>query len=95
MYYPSAIVLRILDWFTRRTLPGVSDKALLRARWFGSGLLILSHFVILYVSVPVGVSIMLFSDFICLPYAIRKGYWDIAAVISVYSIINVIRLLTL
>ena len=38
---------------------------------------------------------MLFSDFICLPYAIRKGYWDIVAVISIYSIINVVRLLTL
>ena len=79
----------------RRTLPGVPDSVLLRFRWFGSGLLILSHFIILYVSVPVGVSVMLLSDFICLPYAIRKGYWDICCVISVYSIINIVRLLTL
>ena len=86
---------RILDWLTRRLLPSVSDHTLLRVRWIGSGLLILSHFIILYVSVPVGVSVMLLSDFICLPYAIRKGYWDIVCVIGVYSIINVIRLLTL
>lgn len=79
----------------KRFLPGISDRNLLKLRWFGSGLLILSHFLILYVSVPVGVSVMLFSDCICLPYAIRKKYWDICAVISVYSVINIIRLLTL
>lgn len=86
---------RLANYLSRRVLRGVSDKNLLRMRWIGSGFLILSHFVILYISVPVGVSIMLLSDAICLPYAIRKGYWDIAGVISVYSIINVIRLLTL
>lgn len=85
----------ILDRLSKKLLPGVPDRTLLRVRWFGSGLLILSHFIILYVSVPVGVSVMLFSDFICLPYAIRKGYWDIGAVISIYSVINIIRLLTL
>ena len=78
-----------------KLLSGVSDRNLLRLRWFGSGLLILSHFLILYVSVPVGVSVMLFSDTICLPYALRRKYYDICAVISVYSIINIIRLLTL
>lgn len=76
-------------------MPGVGDKALLRMRYIGSGLLILSHFIILYLSVPVGVTVMLLSDFICLPYAIRKAYWDITAVISLYSIINITRLLTL
>ena len=86
---------RLFEVIQRRTLPGIKDKTLLRVRWFGSGLLILSHFIILYLSVPVGVSVMLFSDFICLPYAIRKGYWDIVAVISIYTIINVVRLLTL
>ena len=85
----------IFDTIQRRFLPGIADATLLKLRWFGSGLLILSHFIILYVSVPAGVSIMLFSDFICVPYAIRKGYWDIFAVISIYSIINVTRLLTL
>ncbi|QIN96736.1 hypothetical protein [Synechococcus phage S-N03] len=86
---------RLFEFVQRKTLPGVQDRTLLRIRWFGSGLLILSHFIILYLSVPVGVSVMLFSDFICLPYAIRKGYWDIVAVISIYTIINVVRLLTL
>ena len=86
---------RFFKSLSRRFLPGVQDRTLLRFRWFGSGLLILSHFLILYVNVPLGVSVMLFSDFICLPYAIRKGYWDICSVISVYSVINIIRLLTL
>ncbi len=89
------IFTRLANRLSRRTLRNVSDRNLLRMRWVGSGLLILSHFIILYVSVPVGVGIMLFSDAICLPYAIRKGYWDIAGVISVYSIINIVRLLTL
>lgn len=84
-----------LEWISRRTLPGISEKKLLRIRWVGSGLLILSHFIILYISVPIGVTVMLLSDFICLPYALRKGYFDIVAVITVYSIINIIRLLTL
>ncbi len=86
---------RLLDVIRRKTLPGLKDKTLLRMRWFGSGMLILSHFIILYISVPIGVSVMLASDSICLPYAIRKGYWDIVAVITIYTIINVIRLLTL
>ena len=86
---------KLFEKVSNRFLPGVSDRSLLRARWVGSGLLILSHFIILFVSVPVGVTIMLISDTICLPYAIRKGYWDIACVISVYSIINILRLLTL
>lgn len=86
---------RFFHRLSKRFLPGISDRSLLRIRWIGSGLLILSHFLILYVSVPVGVSVMLFSDFICLPYAVRKGYWDICSVISVYSIINIVRLFTL
>ena len=87
--------MHFLSKLQRRVFPGVSDRGLLRARYIGSTLLILSHFIILYISVPVGVSIMLLSDFICLPYAIRRGYWDITAVIGVYSIINLVRLLTL
>ena len=84
-----------LSKLQKRVLPGVSDRGLLRARYIGSALLILSHFIILYISLTVGVSVMLLSDFICLPYAIRRGYWDITLVIGVYSIINVVRLLTL
>ena len=76
-------------------LPGISTRSLLRARYVGSAFLILSHFIILYLSVPVGVSLMLLADVICVPYAIRKGYWDITAVIGLYSAINIIRLLTL
>lgn len=87
--------MKLLSKLSKRVLPGISDRDLLRLRYIGSALLITSHFVILYISVPVGVSIMLFSDFICLPYAIRKHYWDITAVISIYSIINITRLLTL
>lgn len=86
---------RLANYISSRLFPGVSDRTLLRIRWFGSGMLILSHFLILYVSVPVGVSVMLLSDAICLPYAIRKHYWDIGAVISIYSVINIIRLFTL
>ncbi len=85
----------LLRKISRNSLPGVSNTTLMRMRWVGSGMLILSHFVILYLSVPVGVSIMLFSDTICLPYAIRKGYWDIVGVITMYTIINIVRLLTL
>lgn len=86
---------KLLSGIGQRVLPGVSDRALLRARWFGSGLLILSHFVIVYFSIPVGVGIMLASDCICLPYALRKSYWDIVLVITLYTVINVSRLLTL
>lgn len=87
--------MRLLSKLQDKLLPGISDRDLLRVRYIGSSLLILSHFIILYISVSVGVTVMLLSDFICLPYAIRKGYWDICAVISIYSIINIIRLLTL
>ena len=86
---------KLLAKLSDNMLPGLSDTFLIRARWFGSGLLILSHFITVYYSIPVGVSVMLFSDTICLPYAIRKGYWDIVLVISLYTVINITRLLTL
>jgi hypothetical protein len=86
---------RLLNKVSKNFLPGISNRVLLRFRWVGSAMLILSHFVIVYFSIPVGVSIMLASDTICLPYAIRKGYWDIVAVITLYTIINISRLLTL
>lgn len=76
-------------------LRGVSDQLLLRLRYTGSVALIVGYFVILYVSVPLGVCITLASDCICLPYAVRKRYWDIVAVIGIFSVINVSRLLTL
>ena len=86
---------RILNRISDNFLPGISNRVLLRFRWIGSAMLIVSHFVIVYLSIPVGVSIMLASDTICLPYAIRKGYWDIVAVITLYTVINITRLLTL
>ena len=76
-------------------LTGLSDKLLLRLRYVGSASLIVGYFVILYYSVPVGVCITLTSDIICLPYAIRKRYWDIVVVILLFSFINVTRLATL
>ena len=86
---------RLLSKLQRSVLPGVSDRTLMRMRYIGSCLLISSHFIILYLSVPAGVSLMLVADIICVPYAVRKGYWDITAVISLYSVINIVRLLTL
>ena len=35
-----------LNLINRHFLPGVPDRTLLRARWFGSGMLILSHFIL-------------------------------------------------
>ena len=49
-----------------------TDRVLLRLRYFGSGLLVVGYFVILYVSVPVGVTMTLLSDAICLPYALAS-----------------------
>ena len=72
-----------------------TDRVLLRLRYFGSGLLVVGYFVILYVSVPVGVTMTLLSDAICLPYAWRRRYWDIMFIIGLFSVINITRLLTL
>ena len=71
------------------------DKNLLRLRYFGSGLLLVGYFTILYVDVFTGVIVTLVSDIICAPYAIRKKYWDIIMVITVFTIINVSKLITL
>jgi len=71
------------------------DKTLLRLRYFGSGMLIGGYFTILYVDVLTGVAMTLVSDIICAPYAIRRRYWDIIMVISVFTVINVSKLITL
>ena len=73
----------------------LSDKFLLRMRYLGSGLLMAGYFTILYISVAAGVTMTLVSDIICLPYAIRRRYWDIMLIIGLFSVINVTRLLTL
>ena len=72
-----------------------TDRVLLRLRYFGSGLLGVGYFVILSVSVPVGVTMTLLSDAICLPYAWRRRYLDIMFIIGLFSVINTTRLLTL
>lgn len=73
----------------------MSDKLLLRMRYVGSGLLIAGYFTILYISVSTGVIMTLVSDAICLPYALRRRYWDIVLIIGLFSVINVTRLMTL
>ena len=85
----------MFERISKGVLPGLSDSILLRARWFGSGLLMIGYFTILYISVPAGVMMTLVADIICLPYAVRKGYWDIVGIIATFSVINVVRLLTL
>ena len=76
-------------------LPGISDQQLLRLRWLGSGLLITGYFAILYINVTMGVIITLVSDAICIPYNARRGYWDIVAIILLFTAINVGKLVSI
>jgi len=85
----------MLNKMSKSLFRGVSDYNLLRIRWFGSGLLILGYFLILYVNVRAGVLTTLLSDVICLPYALRKNYWDVIGIIITFSVINVSKLLSM
>ena len=86
---------KALDWLSNHMMPGISDRLLLRMRWLGSGLLIAGYFANLYVNVTLGVVLTLVSDFICIPYNARRKYWDIVAIILLFTAINVGKLVSI
>jgi len=71
------------------------EKKLLRFRWVGSALLMVGYFTIIHVNVTVGVCIMLFADVFCIPYAIKRKYWDTVFILSFLSAVNISKLVGL
>jgi len=75
-----------------RFLNRIPDIHLLRMRWLGSGCLMIGYFVIIYVNVNVGVVITLISDFLSMPYAYKKKYWDVMMILTFLTVVNVSKL---
>lgn len=62
-------------------------------RIVGSALVITAYFVVLHVSVTVGVMLHFIADLISVPYFIRTKSWDVVIMLSFLLIISLSKLL--
>ena len=66
-----------------------------RLRVVGSVLVIVSYFVVLHVSAPLGAVGNMIGDSISLPFFIRTKSWDVVIMIAFLMVISISRLVTL
>ena len=62
-------------------------------RIVGSALVITAYFIVLHVSVGVGVALHFVADLISVPYFIRTKSWDVVIMLSFLLIISLSKLL--
>ena len=72
-----------------QTLPSVDVPM----RIVGSALVITAYFIVLHVSVGVGVALHFVADLISVPYFIRTKSWDVVIMLSFLLIISLSKLL--
>ena len=66
-----------------------------RLRVLGSALVIISYFIVLHVSAPLGAVGNMIGDGISLPFFIRTKSWDVVIMIAFMMVISVSKLVTL
>ena len=66
-----------------------------RLRVIGSALVVVSYFVVLHVSAPIGALGQIIGDSISLPFFIRTRSWDVVIMIAFLMVISISRLVTL
>ena len=64
-------------------------------RWVGNVSLVIGHFVMLYVSLSVGLLICFISNSMVLPWAVRDRLWDVVIILCFFSVIEGTKLLSL
>ena len=62
-------------------------------RIVGSALVITAYFVVLHVSVTIGVTLHFIADLISVPYFIRTKSWDVVIMLTFLLIISLSKLL--
>mgnify|MGYP006252235821 CR=1 FL=1 len=62
-------------------------------RIVGSALVITAYFIVLHVSVGVGVALHFVADLISVPYFIRTKSWDVVIMLSFLLVISLSKLL--
>tara|TARA_R110001606_G_scaffold242960_2_gene390809 strand:- start:66 stop:296 length:231 start_codon:yes stop_codon:yes gene_type:complete len=62
-------------------------------RVVGSALVITAYFIVLHVSVPVGVVLHFVADLISVPYFIRTKSWDVVIMLTFLLMISLSKLL--
>ena len=63
-------------------------------RWIGNVSLLVGHFILIYVSVPVGLVICLSSNLMVMPWSYEEKYWDVLVLLSFFSVIEGTKLLS-
>ena len=64
-------------------------------RWIGNVSLLIGHFILIYVSVPIGLVICLSSNVMLMPWSVKEKYWDVLVLLSFFSVIEGSKLITL
>lgn len=70
-------------------------RALDTLRWVGNICLVIGHFVLLYVSLPVGLFVCFVSNGMILPWAVRDRLWDVVIILCFFSVIEGSKLVSL
>ena len=65
-----------------------------RLRVLGSVLVIISYFIVLHISAPIGAIGNMIGDGISLPFFIRTKSWDVVIMIAFLMVISISRLVT-
>lgn len=64
-------------------------------RWIGNISLVVGHFVLLYVSMTVGLAICFISNGMILPWAMRDRLWDVVIILCFFGVIEGTKLYSL
>jgi hypothetical protein len=70
-------------------------KSLDALRWVGNISLVIGHFVLLYVSLSVGLAICFISNAMILPWAVRDKLWDVVIILCFFGVIEGSKLYSL
>jgi len=63
-------------------------KVLDTLRWVGNISLVIGHFVLLYVSLPIGLGVCFISNGMIMPWAVRDRLWDIVIILCFFGVIE-------
>tara|TARA_R110002012_G_scaffold10705_4_gene48513 strand:- start:1979 stop:2203 length:225 start_codon:yes stop_codon:yes gene_type:complete len=62
-------------------------------RVIGSGLVVLSYFILVHVSFGVGIVMQSFADAITVPYFIRTKSWDVVVMLAFLLIVSLSKII--
>ena len=85
--------LHKLRFLQLQSAAGLVESVDVPMRIVGSALVITAYFIVLHVSVGLGVALHFIADLISVPYFIRTKSWDVVIMLSFLLVISLSKLL--